>query len=128
MVFLCIATLALLSFTDIRYRLIPKGLNFLALIWLAIYILWNHTPYGLTNLFIIYLTYSLLLRFSRGSIGYGDVRLAPLAMDYGSLEIVSTHLYSWVFAGAYALISLNWKGSVPFAPFLFTSTLIINHL
>ena len=56
------------------------------------------------------------------------MRIAPLAMDYSSLDPTLTHLLAWSVAGFYTLISQNWKGSVPFAPFLLVSALIINHL
>lgn len=125
---ICLAALALLSFSDIRYRIIPKGLNFSAFMALALFMFMTHPLSGLVYPLGTYLTYCLVFRLSSGRIGYGDVRVAPLAMDYHTLDPTLVHLLGWSLAGLYVLTSRNLKGSVPFAPFLLASALIINHL
>lgn len=78
-----------------------------------------------------FLIYALLFRLTKGSVGYGDVRLAPVAIDFHALAptgSLSIHFSAWVFAGLFLLINKSPSRSLPFAPFLFLAAIIINHL
>ena len=116
----------LASLVDARLKRIPKGLNHMAII-LTIMI------HGLSAImwgFLIYLSYIAIYKISQSSIGYGDVRIAPIAtLVLDSVNPIAIHLGAWVLAGLF-LISIRWGkvGSLPFAPFLFASMLLMPHL
>jgi hypothetical protein len=92
---------------------------------------------GLSASFFAFAIYALIYRLTKGSLGYGDVRLAPVAIDFHAITpagSLSIHILAWVFAGFFLLIkkssspSLPSLPSVPLAPFLLSATLIINNL
>jgi prepilin signal peptidase PulO-like enzyme (type II secretory pathway) len=130
-VFLYSLALLLISAADLRYRVIPKGLNLTLVAITTVYLMFAGKTASLSASLFASLIYALLYRLSRGGLGYGDVRLAPAAIDFqavtpaGSLSI---HLLGWTFAGVFLLIKRNSSPSLPFAPFLLPATLIINHL
>jgi prepilin signal peptidase PulO-like enzyme (type II secretory pathway) len=108
-----------MAITDICYRRIPKNLNHLLLIFI-----WLHEPILVP---LIWLSYLAIFRFSKGAIGYGDVRLAPctlLPSSHGENPWIEPHLYAWVLGGVVALFSLKSKENLPFAPFIFAGALI----
>ena len=117
--------LLLLVATDLRFRIIPKHLNFFCFVILFL----NFTFQKVIWALLLFLIYSLLFRICRGSVGYGDVRLAPVAafavQDQSPLVI---HAFAWVGAGIFLLIKGNTCRSVPFAPFLAFSLVSIMHL
>ena len=117
--------LLLLSFADIKYRIIPKRLTFLTYLLLLqrgnfsilLWALW------------IFLGYLFLFHFSKGGIGYGDVRLAPLAaLVAGEANPLLIHLVAWCLAGLFLILRGKLHSSLPFAPFFSLSLLIITHL
>lgn len=68
----------------------------------------------------LFFIYSQIFRLSRASIGYGDVRLAPVAAYlYPETNPLQAHLLAWVVAGLLVLLFRREIGArVPFAPFL----------
>jgi leader peptidase (prepilin peptidase)/N-methyltransferase len=121
----------LISASDLRFRIIPKGLNLALVVTTSTYLLIAGNRTLLLASLIAFLSYALLHRLTRGGVGYGDVRLAPAAIDFyvstptGPLTI---HLLAWVFAGLVLLMKKHSSSSLPFAPFLLSATIIINHL
>jgi len=117
--------LLLVTATDIRYRIIPKRLNFLALSLIPFSmelkkVLW---AYGL---FFIYCIFS---RIFGGRIGYGDVRLAPVAAiltDVANPLLI--HGFAWFLAGIFLLYKRKMNVDLPFAPFFTLSALFLPHL
>ena len=122
---------ALISAADLRFRVIPKGVNFALVATTFTYLLITRNIALLLACLMAFLIYALLYRLSKGGVGYGDVRLAPAPIDFyattptGPLTI---HLLAWVFAGLVLLIKKRASSSLPLAPFLLSATLIINHL
>ena len=121
----------LISAADLRFRVIPKGMNFALVATVFTYLLITRNEAFLLASLMAFLIYALLYRLSKGGIGYGDVRLAPAPIDFyatipnGPLTI---HLLAWVLAGFVLLIKKRASSSLPLAPFLLSATLIINHL
>lgn len=127
--------LFLIAAVDLKFRIIPKGLNIFCISTVYCHLLGSQFASGeLTALCysILYgvayfLFYSLLFRVSKGALGYGDVRLAPAIVDFQSLNPSSIHLLAWVLAGSSAIINPKGLKSLPFAPFLLGASIIINH-
>ena len=130
-VFLYFFAFVLISATDLKFRVIPKGLNLALVATTATYFMIAGKATLLVASLIAFQIYALLYRLTNGGIGYGDVRLAPAVIDFyasaptGPLTI---HLLAWVFAGFVLLIKEHSSSSLPFAPFLLSATIIINHL
>ena len=118
-------TLLLVTATDIRYRIIPKRLNFLALALIPLSmelkeILW---AYGL------FFTYCIFYRLFGGRIGYGDVRLAPVAAILtDAANPLFIHAFAWFLAGIFLLYKRKMNINLPFAPFFTLSALFLPHL
>lgn len=117
--------LLLVTATDIRYRIIPKRLNFLALALIPLStevkkILW---AYGL------FFTYCIFYRLFEGRIGYGDVRLAPVAAILtDAANPLLIHGFAWLLAGVFLLYKRKMNINLPFAPFFTLSALFLPHL
>lgn len=117
------------SFYDIRYHLIRNRDLKVALICLAPFVEVNGLIQGISN-FIFYL---LVFLFSRGAIGFGDVKLSFMLGIYlgnGGFDISKLFLanfISWLAALA-AIVLLRsldrqmQQGRIAFAPFLFIGT------
>lgn len=111
---------------DLRYRRIPKALNFALLALLL--------PLGkafCAAAMIIWTGYLLIFRLSGGAIGYGDVRLAPATAHFligGGLSwgaIITEHCLAWSAGGVHAiLIYRRGARTLPFAPYLLLAGLI----
>lgn len=121
----------LISATDFKFRVIPKGINLALVASTATYLVVTRNMGLLVASLTTFLIYALFYRLTKGGVGYGDVRLAPVAIDFhvitptGPLTI---HLLAWAFAGFVLLIKKHSSSSLPFAPFLLSATIIINHL
>ena len=101
------------AITDLAYRRIPKHLNHLVLLpaWLI-------DP---KNAIVIYFLYFSIFRLSRGAIGYGDVRFAPITVilsDLSGTSPFAPHLLAWVIGGLFAVFRLSSDLRLPFAPFI----------
>jgi len=117
------------SFYDIRYHLIRNRDLKVALICLAPFVEVSGLISGISN-FIFYL---LVFLFSRGAIGFGDVKLSFMLGIYlgnGGFDISKLFLanfISWLAALA-AIVLLRSldrqmkQGRIAFAPFLFIGT------
>ena len=117
------------SFYDFRYHLIRNRDLKVALICLAPFVELNGLILGISN-FIFYL---LVFLFSRGAIGFGDVKLSFMLGIYlgnGGFDISKLFLanfISWLAALA-AIVLLRSldrqieQGRIAFAPFLFIGT------
>ncbi len=117
------------SFYDIRYHLIRNRDLKVALICLAPFVELNGLIQGISN-FIFYL---MVFLFSRGAIGFGDVKLSFMLGIYlgnGGFDISKLFLanfISWLAALA-AIVLLRSldrqmeQGRIAFAPFLFIGT------
>lgn len=117
------------SFYDIRYHLIRNTDLKVALICLAPFVEVNGLIQGISN-FIFYL---LVFLFSRGAIGFGDVKLSFMLGIYlgnGGFDISKLFLanfISWLAALA-AIVLLRSldrqieQGRIAFAPFIFIGT------
>jgi prepilin signal peptidase PulO-like enzyme (type II secretory pathway) len=117
---------ALIAFSDLRFRIIPKGLNFVALAILASYAVWERSISIFTSMLAVYILYGLIYRSTKGKIGYGDVRLAPMAVTQDVYVTLQIHSLAWILAGFLALFHRDIRRAIPFAPFLFMSTLMFN--
>ena len=111
------ASVGLLLFvtTDIVERRIPKNLNLLALALLI------SDLSALTCGILVWSLYLAMFRVSRGGMGYGDVRLAPLTAlitsDPG--ELLALHAGAWIMAGVFLLVIKGRpRTNLPFAPFI----------
>lgn len=115
----------LLSFADIKYRIVPKRLTFLTYLLLL-----QSGNFSILLWAIgIFLGYLLLFHFSKGGIGYGDVRLVPLAaLVAGEANPLLVQLVAWCLAGLFLILRGKLHSSLPFAPFFSISLLIITHL
>ncbi|MGA0901565.1 MAG: prepilin peptidase [Candidatus Nanopelagicaceae bacterium] len=116
-----IIVLLLLSATDIKYRRIPKNFTITLLIFLSC-----SNPNRIPIAILVFLFFSTIRCFSKFSIGYGDVRLSPVAALTSESALKCTELLflSWFFAGIWLL--LRWRKrekSLPFAPFLTLSVI-----
>ena len=116
----------MIAICDLRYRVIPKGLNFLGISLLLACTSRERFIYALTASFCTYILYALMFRVSRAEIGYGDVRLAPLAADYSWGNPLPIHLLAWALAGIFSLLRGKMGMRFPFAPFLLAATVIVN--
>ncbi|NDC51722.1 MAG: hypothetical protein EBZ66_00970 [Actinobacteria bacterium] len=117
--------LVLISAVDIKYRIIPKRIIFLTFLLLIFKTSITSVFWAIT-LFLLYL---LIFRFSKGALGYGDVRLAPLAgMMADQANPVLIHLFAWVLAGFYLVARGQLQSNLPFAPFFCISFITITHL
>ena len=117
------------SFYDIRYHLIRNRDLKVALICLAPFVELNGLIQGISN-FIFHL---MVFLFSRGAIGFGDVKLSFMLGIYlgnGGFDISKLFLanfISWLAALA-AIVLLRSldrqieQGRIAFAPFLFIGT------
>lgn len=132
--FLYSLALLLISAADLRFRIIPKGLNLMLFAITSLYLMIAGNTAGLSASLFALTIYALLYRLTKGALGYGDVRLAPAAIDFHAVTptgSLSVHILAWVFAGFFLLIKRSSSPSlpsVPLAPFLLSATLIINHL
>jgi len=116
-----IFVLLLLSAVDIKSRRIPKAttLSLLAILSLTN---GNRIPDAL----FVFLGFGLLRWRSRFAVGYGDVRVSPVAaLITDSLKsCVELLLVSWCLAGIWLLIRRqNGDETLPFAPFLTLSAI-----
>lgn len=117
--------LLLVTATDIRYRIIPKRLNFLALALIPLSmelkkILWA---------FALFLIYCIFYRLFGGRIGYGDVRLAPVAAILADVaNPLLIHGFAWFLAGIFLFYKRKMNINLPFAPFFTLSALFLPHL
>jgi Flp pilus assembly protein protease CpaA len=121
----------LISATDLKFRIIPKGLNLALVATTSIYLMIAGKATLLVASLIAFQIYALLYRLTKGGVGYGDVRLAPAVIDFYAgtpTGLLTIHLLAWVFAGFVLLIKKDSSSSLPFAPFLLSATIIINHL
>jgi len=117
---------SLIVAADIKYRRIPKRLNF-ALIALLLPAGWAIC----LTAGLVWFVYLTIYRLSAGAIGYGDVRLAPatghflIGGDLNFTAIFAPHCLAWCGGGGLALL-IRRRGaqSLPFAPFLFFASLI----
>ncbi len=117
------------SFYDFRYHLIRNRDLKVALICLAPFVELNGLILGISN-FILYL---LVFLFSRGAIGFGDVKLSfMLGIYLGNngfdiSKLFLANFISWLLALA-AIVLLGCfgrrmqQGRIAFAPFLFIGT------
>lgn len=118
----------LIAVCDLKNRLIPKGLNFFLIFW-SVFIQLNQFGYiAIVCSIFSFLTYAALFRVTGGRIGYGDVRLAPAVGNLKDVNPIAIHLIAWILAGVFAIFTGKRKKNLPFAPFLLTASLIINHL
>lgn len=121
----------LISATDLKFRIIPKGLNLALVATTSTYLMITRNEALLLASLVAFLIYAILYRLSKGGVGYGDVRLAPAAMDFYAITPtgpLTIHLLAWVLAGFLLLLKKHSSPSLPFAPFLLAATIIINHL
>ena len=110
------------SVTDLAERRIPKNLNILLVAALEFT---DERSHG----FVIWLIYVGIFRLSRGGVGYGDVRLAPVALlvSDGFGGAMALHILAWVLGGVFLATIVHRKHeNLPFAPFLWLSALIMN--
>ncbi|MFM8783496.1 MAG: prepilin peptidase [Actinomycetota bacterium] len=121
----------LISATDLKFRIIPKGINLALVAATSTHLIVSGNVALLLASLLSFPIYALVYRLTKGAIGYGDVRLAPVAIDLHSntpTSPLSIHLLAWVFAGFFVLLRNSPSTSLPFAPFLLSVTIIINHL
>lgn len=118
-----LSLLILLASSDLKFHLIPKRVNFLALGSIVPVI----SIAGLLWAVGIYFLYLALFRLSRGGIGYGDVRLAPVAaILLPEASPTTAHLLAWVISGGYAIFTNQGKQvRLPFAPALLSSVIFL---
>jgi Flp pilus assembly protein protease CpaA len=117
--------LILVTATDIRYRIIPKRLNFLALASIPLSIEFEKILWA----YALFLIHCIFFRLSGGRIGYGDVRLAPVAAilsDAANPFLI--HAFAWLLAGMFLLYKRKMNITLPFAPFFSLSALFLPHL
>ncbi|MFM1788662.1 MAG: hypothetical protein RLZZ12_11 [Actinomycetota bacterium] len=119
---------ALLALCDLRFHLIPKGLNFLCLGVLLLTAPKDLLGLLILNSLVTYLIYCGIFRLSRGKMGYGDVRLAPLPATYDENHPLPIHLLAWTLAGVATLFRRDLSSELPLAPFLLVATFIFNEL
>lgn len=117
--------LALISAVDIRYRIIPKRILFFSYSILFF-------SRSLATLFwalLLFLVYGFVYKVANGSIGYGDVRLAPLAaLVADETSPLLIHAGAWLLAGFFLCTSRRLHSSIPFAPFFSFSLITNTHL
>ena len=117
------------SFYDIRHHLIRNRDLKVALISLAPFVELNGLILGISNFFL----YLLVFLFSRGAIGFGDVKLSfMLGIYLGNngfdiSKLFLANFISWLVALAAIVLlrSLDQQieqGRIAFAPFLFIGT------
>ncbi|MGA1158847.1 MAG: prepilin peptidase [Candidatus Nanopelagicaceae bacterium] len=116
-----IIVLLLLSVTDIKFRRIPKISTITLLIFLSL-----SNPSRIPIAILVFLFFSTIRRFTKYSVGYGDVRLSPVAAltTESALKCTELLILAWFFAGIWLL--LRWRKrqkSLPFAPFLTLSVI-----
>ncbi|MBU3715696.1 MAG: hypothetical protein FGM63_01460 [Candidatus Nanopelagicaceae bacterium] len=131
MVFLYLLALLLISVTDIKFRVIPKGLNLALLATTSSFLMLSGKVAVVLASLFAFLLYAGLYRLTKGGVGYGDVRLAAVAIDFQTLAPIgslSIHCMAWVIAGLVLLVKKSPSRSLPFAPFLLSATIIVNHL
>lgn len=117
--------LLLVTATDIRYRIIPKRLNFLALAL----ILFSMNFATILWAIALFLLYCIFYRIFGGRIGYGDVRLAPVAAVLTEVaNPLLIHGFAWFLAGIFLLYKRKMNINLPFAPFFTLSALFLPHL
>ncbi|MFZ8872454.1 MAG: prepilin peptidase [Candidatus Nanopelagicaceae bacterium] len=122
------ALFILIAICDLRFHVIPKGLNFLGL-GVLILATPNHLlGFLIFNTLITYLFYCGVYRVSRGKMGYGDVRLAPLPATFNESHPFPIHLLAWLLAGVATLFRRDLGRELPFAPFFLVATFIFNQL
>jgi hypothetical protein len=122
---LLLGFLALISSVDIRYRIIPKRILFLSCS--VLFLSRSLTVLGWA--LFLFIVYGSLYRVANGSIGYGDVRLAPLAAIVAAeTSPLLVHAGAWVLAGLFLLIRRRLNSSIPFAPFFSLSLITNTHL
>ena len=123
---LTLLTLSLLSITDIRFRRIPKATTLLLLVIHSI----AH-PSRLPIAILIFLVFCLLRWISNFSVGYGDVRLSPIAalITDSLTSCIELFLSCWCFAGLWLLALRRYllgryrEETLPFAPFFTLSAI-----
>jgi prepilin signal peptidase PulO-like enzyme (type II secretory pathway) len=122
---LLLLTLSLLSAADIRYRTIPKRVNLLAI---GIIVIKGDLVVALWAI-ILFLTYCAIFLLFKNSIGFGDVRLAPIAANASDLITpLAIHGLAWTLAGLFVISKRGVEKSLPFAPFFALSMLSVPHL
>lgn len=133
--FLILTNLLLsMAVIDWKWKIIPdKGL-LLFLPWIGIYhiwawpagILWNSVLGAVLGGMALF----LLWFFSRGSIGFGDVKLIVLCGCLSGFPGVFSLLFrSMIFCMIYGVFLLirkraSWKTELPFVPFLFLGAVL----
>ncbi len=118
----------LIALCDLRFHVIPKGLNFLGLGFLILFAPKHLLGFLILNSIITYLIYCGIYRVSRGKMGYGDVRLAPLPATFDKSHPFPIHLLAWSLAGVATLFRRDLRSELPLAPFLLVATFIFNQL
>lgn len=118
----------LIALCDLRFHVIPKGLNFLGLGVLILSTPKHLLIFLILSSIIMYLIYCGVYRLSRGKMGYGDVRLAPLPATYDEHHPFPIHLLAWILAGVAILFRRDLGRELPLAPFLLVATFIFNEL
>lgn len=77
----------------------------------------------------LFLSYCFIFRLFRGALGFGDVRLAPLAVFVAdSYNPLLVHGLAWFSAAIFLLGKRRVNMSLPFAPFFSLSLLFLLHL
>jgi len=113
---------------DVRFHRVRRKDVYLAIVTLAPWITLDALAVGVFNLTL----YLLLFVFSRGQIGFGDVRLSLLiGLYFGVQEIrlsetLLVNFISWCLASGFVLWGRLGKlssNSLPFAPFMFISVM-----
>jgi len=116
----------LVSATDIRFRIIPKHINFALILVLLI----GH-PERSRFFVATFLLCSTLRILSKFSLGYGDIRLASaISLLSSSWEnCIYVNSVVWVIAGGWVVLGrqflvIEWGKTLPFAPFLALSAIL----
>lgn len=115
----------LMAAADLRFHIIPKHLNY------SCFAILLFTPsfellFWSLGLFLVYLT---IFKASSGALGYGDVRLAPVAaISAQNQSPLAIHVFAWALAGLYLLSKGEFRRSLPFAPFFAVSLITMTHL
>lgn len=114
------------SVFDIKHRLLPKRHIYFALITLLPFVAFENLDIAAANTGL----YLAIYIFSRGALGFGDVRLSTLiGMYFGYCQLKLSELFelnflTWITASVYIAVMKKFKSSmlatsIPFAPFLF---------
>ncbi|HBY20539.1 MAG: hypothetical protein A2Y24_07955 [Clostridiales bacterium GWE2_32_10] len=135
----------LIAFIDYEHQIIPDRLVILTLLAALSYRIYSSVQSnvywiiydGLIAAFGVFLIFLLLMVFSRGGMGGGDVKLIfPIGLMFGVERIAYVLLISSVLASIYGVILLitkkaNRKTPIPFGTFLAMGVyvmLVMGHL